>query len=259
MGTSDATALARAATSALWVLAAIAIQPARAAGPPGGPLPHPDEMERCYRQIREGQFDAARARLTPIVAHHPDWQRATFFLALTFHEEQRYAEARPLFARALALDPSSPDVPAIRLHHGWALYYLGELDAAQEQMTAFVKLRPDHPDGPFALGLIDFDADAVESASARFRRAIELSQAAKDPRSEGKARARLADVHVRLGDLAAAKHELETAVRLRPDAYEAYFKLSRVLERLGDAEGAAAALAKHHEVRERLRPTAPPM
>jgi len=36
---------------------------------------------------------------------------------------------------------------------------------------------------------------------------------------------------------------------LNPDNYEPYFKLSRVLQRLGDAEGAKRAREKHDEIR----------
>jgi tetratricopeptide (TPR) repeat protein len=229
-------------------------------GPPGVPraaLPPPGEMERCYRLIQARHFVAARVRLAPIVESHPGWQRAKFLLGLSFHEEGRYAEARPYFERALSLDADSPDVPAIRLHLAWTLYYLGETAGSREQLEALLSKGPAVADAHFALGLLEFDADRVESAAKQFQRAIELAVAVEDPRTEGKARARLADVLVRNGDLERAKTELQAAVRLRPDAYEAYFKLSRVLERLGDHEGAARALEQHHTIREQVRPSLP--
>jgi tetratricopeptide (TPR) repeat protein len=215
-------------------------------------------MERCFRLIEAGQFEAARARLEPIVAAHPRWQRALFLLALAHHEQKRYGEARPLFARALAADPSSADVLAIRLHYAWCLYYLGDAEGARREFESFVAERADYADAHFGLGLIAFDADDVAGATERFETAIRLAQAAGDVRREGKARARLADVLVRTGELTRARTELETAVKLRPDAYEAYFKLSRVLERLGDAEGAARALELHHSVREQVRRSGSP-
>lgn len=214
-------------------------------------------MERCYRLIQAKHYVAARVRLAPIVESHPGWQRATFLLGLSFHEEGRYAEARPFLERGLRLDAASPDVPAIRLHLGWTLYYLGEAAAAREQFDALLAKGPAIADVHFALGLLEFDADRTESAATQFQRAIELAATAGDARAEGKARARLADVLVRHGELERAKTELEAAVRLRPDAYEAYFKLSRVLERLGDHEGAARVLKQHHAIREEVRPSLP--
>ncbi len=215
-------------------------------------------MEQCHRLIESKQYEEARERLTPIVAGHPAWQRAVFLLGLTFHEEQRYAAALPLFARALDLDPLSVDVPAIRLHYAWAAYYLGQTATARAQLLALLEARPRVADAHFALGLLDIDADDVPSATSHLKTAIELAASAKDARTEGKARARLADVLVRQGDLAGARRELEAALRLRPDAYEAYYKLSRVLERLGEPDSAARALEMHHKVREQVRPAGPP-
>jgi Tfp pilus assembly protein PilF len=215
-------------------------------------------MQRCHELIRAGEFDAARARLIPIVTAHPRWQRATFLLGLSYHEEQRYGEARPLFARALALDPASDDTTSIAMFYGWTLYYLGEPDAARRQFETVLARRPEDPESHFALGLIDYDADDLAAATRRLEAAIALAGARADARAEGKARARLADVYVRRGELARARELLEAAVRLRPDAYEAYHKLATVLERLGDAAGAARARARHREVREQVRPSSGP-
>ena len=57
----------------------------------------------------------------------------------------------------------------------------------------------------------------------------------------GRARARLGDLYLRLDDLPAARRELELALELVPDEGDALFTLSRVLQRLGDEEGAADA------------------
>jgi hypothetical protein len=73
----------------------------------------------------------------------------------------------------------------------------------------------------------------------------------------GRAHARLGDLYVRLDDLAQAKRELETALALFPDEVEALFKLSRVLQRLGDPAGAEAARKRFEEARARARPEPP--
>lgn len=211
-------------------------------------------MARCLALIKAHQYEAARGRLQPIVALHPAWARAQFLLALSYHEEQRYELARPLFERALELDPAERTVLPF---YGWCLYYLGDATAAARQFSGYLQHDPDYADAHYALGMIDYDRDDLEPASRHFADTIRLAAAAGDARTEGKARARLADVHVRRGELEQARTELERAVTLRPDAYEAFFKLSRVLERLGDREGAARALAQHDKVREQVRPSAP--
>lgn len=189
--------------------------------------------------------------LIPVVAQHPEWPRANFYLALTYHRENRYEQARDLFKRTLELDPKYDEV---RVFYGWCLYYLGEPVESRKMFESYLEIKPDYPDAIFALGLIDFDDDNIESARARFLRAIELAQKTKDAPTEAKARARLADVYMRTDQLDQAKQELERSIVLNPDNYETYFKLSRVLQRLDDAEGAKKAREMHDQVRERVRP-----
>lgn len=215
------------------------------------PQPPPLELARCVRLIQQGQYDAASLSLTPMVAAFPSCSRAHLLLGLTHHKQRHYNDARPLFARALELDPN--DAP-IRMYYGWCLYYLGESAEARKQFESFLATSPDYTDAHFALGLLDFDADDLDSATRRFAKAIELSQKMRKQADEAKARARLGDVHVRTGRLTEARRELERAVELNPDLYAAYFKLSVVLERLGDPKAAEQARTKHDEVRKRLHP-----
>ena len=63
----------------------------------------------------------------------------------------------------------------------------------------------------------------------------------------------LADVLIRSGDLEHAQTQLTRSIELNPNNYEAYFKLSRVLQRLGDAAGAEQAREMHRQVRQRVR------
>jgi tetratricopeptide (TPR) repeat protein len=223
------------------------------AAAPRGPLPPPGFLDACLELIEQGRFAEARGLLEPVVRDHPGWARAHFFLGLTYHEERRYEAAEELFRRALELDPQYP-TPLV--FHGWSLYYLGRIEQSRAAFEAYLKVQPGYPDAIFALGLIDFDADAVDAAEVRFRETVRLAAERQDRPTEAKARARLADVHLRNGDLEEARKELERSVALNPDNYEPYFKLSRVLQRLGDAEGAERARRKHDELREKRHPPA---
>ncbi len=219
----------------------------------GGAMP---DLMPCLRLIRDKQFEAARAQLVPIAAAHPRWARATFMLGLTYHEEARYEMAKPHFEKAIALDPNDL---AFRPFYGWCLYYLGEGDASRAQFETYLEAKPDYADAHFAIGLIAYEEDDLDEAVTRFNRTIASAVAAKDARTEGKARARLGDVYIRRDELVKAREELLKAVELRPDAYEAYFKLSRVFERLGDRDKAKWARERHKSIYEKLYPTAPPM
>jgi tetratricopeptide (TPR) repeat protein len=214
-------------------------------------------MALCKKLIDAGQVEAARERLLPIVARHPGWARATSLLALTYYRESRFEVAKRLFAQALAADPEEL---AARPLYGWSLYSLGELEAAGEAFAALLERSPDYAPAHYALGLVHLDRDQVEPARERFETTVRLARQQADPALEGRAHARLGDLFVRLDDLAAARRELELAVRLFPDEREALFKLSRVLERLGDAAGAAEMRTRFEEAKARVRPggTRPP-
>lgn len=221
------------------------------AGPPArGPTQ--EETTRCLRLLSAQRFDEARALGKKLVASYPKSSRAHLMLALGYHKDRRYEAAEPWFERAMALDPQDHIVWSF---YGWCLYNLGKTADARRVFEGFLKIQPEHADAHFALGLLDFDADDIVSSEKRFRSAIQYAQKAGGRADEAKARARLADVLVRTDRLDQARQELERAVRLNPDLYGAYFKLSRVLQRLGDAQGAAQARRMHEQVRERVRPT----
>ena len=213
------------------------------------PLPPSDFLPTCLKLIRHRQTARARELLEPVVADHPGWAKARFYLGLTYHREKRYERAAELFKRALELDPLFHPQ---RVYYGWCLYYLGDPDAAREMFESYLEVKPDYPDALFALGLIAFDADEIEPARRHFERVIALAQGRNDAKTEAKARARLADVLIRLDMMKPARVQLDRSIKMNPDNFEVYYKLSRVLERLGEPEATQAARLKHDEVRDRI-------
>jgi tetratricopeptide (TPR) repeat protein len=239
-------------TEPLVDAAALQGEPAAAAaeGPPPAPLPPPGEMARCKELIDAGLYEAARSRLQPIVEQHPGWARATALLALTYYRQNRFEAAKPLFARALAADPEEL---AILPFYGWSLYSLGELEAAEDTFASLLTRMPEYTVTHYALGLIHRERDETAAARERFAATARLAAAQRDPVMEGRARARLGDLHLAKGDLDAAKRELVLAIELFPDEAEAIFALSRVLQRLGDEAGAEEARRKFEEAQARDR------
>ncbi len=215
---------------------------------PAAPLPPPGEMARCKALIDAGLVAAARTRLEPIVADHPGWARATALLALTYYKEGRFEVAAPLFAKALADDPEEI---AARPYYGWSLYSLGRLDEAEAMFRSLVERKPDYTPAHYALGVIHLDRDETDAARKSFETTVRLAAAQADREMEGRAHARLGELFTRLDDLPAARRELERAVDLFPADDDALFKLSRILQRLGDDEGAAAARQRYEAARAR--------
>ncbi|MCI0344167.1 MAG: tetratricopeptide repeat protein, partial [Chloroflexi bacterium] len=222
--------------------------PAADIGSRPAPLPPPGEMARCKALIDAGQYAAARARLEPIVELHPGWARASLLLGLTYYKENRFEAAVPLFAQALEADPEEI---AIRPFYGWSLYSLGDLDGAEQVFESLLEAKPDYTAAHYGLGVIHLDRDEVEPARTRFATTVRLAAGQADPAMEGRARARLGELALRLDDLATARRELELAVELSPDDADALFKLSRVLQRLGEDGAAAQARQRFEEMKAR--------
>ncbi len=214
-------------------------------------MPPPGEMARCKQLIDAGLYQGARARLQPIVEQHPKWARAALLLGLTYYRESRFEAANELFAQALEADPEEL---AVRPLYGWSLYSLGELAEAEKMFESLLKRRPDYTAAHYGLGLIYLDRDQTDAALKRFKTLAQLASKQEDRTMEGRAHGRLGDLYLRLDDLASAKAELELAVELFPDDHDALFTLSRVLQRLGDEEGADEARKRFEEVKARLRP-----
>lgn len=209
------------------------------------------QWRACLQLILGGEYEKARRLAEELVRSYPGSSNAELLLGRTYHEEHRYELAESHFVRAVEFDPTNYRV---RPYYGWCLYNLGKADQARTMFESLLQVKPNHPDPHFALGLLDFDADAFASAEVRFKTAIELAKALPGRRN-GRALVGLADVYVRSGRLEEAKVELERAIKLNPDLYDAYFKLSRVLQRLGNDKGAERARAMYEKVRQRVRPS----
>jgi tetratricopeptide (TPR) repeat protein len=206
----------------------------------------------AFRAIQAGRFEESRravdAYLAAPGAAHPG--QAEFVLGLSYHRQQLYENARTHFARAAEREP---EYVTTFFFYGFALYNMGRLDEAEQALERYRAFAPEDPETVFGLGLVALDRDHVDDAEARFLRAISLAEA-KDAAPSADLRedvaryhARLADVYLRRDDLPRARTALERSVELWPDHFEPWHKLSRVLERMGDAAGAARAREKSAE------------
>jgi tetratricopeptide (TPR) repeat protein len=228
-------------------------------GPDGEVEAAPAELAEALRPvvalIAQQRTPDARAQLDAYLAAHPDDGQAVFLYGLSYHREKRYGLARPHFERAIAL---APDYPMSYYFLGWCCYYLGDLPAARQAFERHLSAEPDQrkeADSIFGLGLIDLEEDRLDDAEQRFRRTIALEQGDQNRAREiSKAHVRLADVYERRDSLEQARDELVLATRLWPQHYAAFFKLSRVLIRLGDTEGAGEAFKQYRYWQARAEP-----
>ena len=236
-----------------------------AATAPSAAPEHPESGESMARQplsrdlaqifalIRDRQSGPARVRLRNWLELHPNDGQACFLFGLTYHREKKYGEARPWFEKAIA---NAPDYAVSHYFLGWTLYWLGELTPARREFETYLHSNPTEHDSHFALGLICLDEDDLAGAERLFNRSIDLLKESKldDKAALSRARARLGEVYERTDRLEDARRELEEAVALYPDHYEALYKLYRVLVRLGQTQRADEVHKQYIATRERVRP-----
>lgn len=213
-----------------------------------------DERLPIVRRMLSGQrYDQAEVAARAVLQSHPRSAEAQFLLALAIHKQKRYAEARTHFEKAIALRQGFTQSDHLFHFLGWCLYYDGDLPGARIAFEEHLRRVPTEADTIFGLGVVAMEEDRIDDAERLFRRAIELQTG--DPRlarDVAKAKVRLADIHVRRDTFDDAVVELEAAVALWPDHYEAWLKLARVYARLGREADAENARAKSDEAMKRV-------
>ena len=235
--------------------------PAAAADPPE-PAPPARETETLRRElaeyfalIREDRSGPARVRIRKHLNLHPDDGQAHFLFGLSYHREKQYAEAEPYFADGRRL---APNFPPVHYFSGWCAYYRGALDEARPHFERYLALEPEVSDAWFALGLIAYDEDRPADAEAAFAHALDAVRD-DDPqrgRQRSKIHARWAELVIDEGDLPRARTMLESSVAEFPDQYDAWFRLARLLDRLGEPDAADAARRSGQDAQTRVQGTA---
>lgn len=216
------------------------------------PTPLDPQLVPVFQAIRQRQTGPARAHLEQHLQQHPEDGQASFLLGLAYHQEHRYALARPHYERAME---KAPGYHATYYFHAWALYYLGEPDLARAAFEHHLSYQPDEGDSHFGIGLIDLEEGRIDEAERRFNRSIELQreQSHRGP-ERSKAHARLADIYMQRGEIERARDALILSTQLDPNNYGAFYKLFRAHTRLGETEAAERAHDVYVATRRRLHP-----
>lgn len=192
-----------------------------------------------------------------------------------------YEEAKPLFERALLLDPTAEpafygiarsveglgDYPgakryydeSVRLDPGyWRVYigygrYLergGDFEGAIEKYQQVILLAPDNQEGYTNLGAAYFDNDEWDEAAQAWQKAVQV-----DP--DPYAHMNIGTVEYYLGNYDKAVEHFRTGIYEWPEFYPLWGKLGAALERLGQSEESQASFqnaADYAEAAVRINP-----
>jgi tetratricopeptide (TPR) repeat protein len=108
-----------------------------------------NQRQTAFALEQQGDIVGAEAAWRAVVKVHPANAEAYAHLGLLEARYEHYAEAVPLYRKALALDPA---MPGLRLNFGLSLFKSGALKEAIEIFTPLLKSQP--PSSPEALRLI---------------------------------------------------------------------------------------------------------
>lgn len=189
------------------------------------------------------EYDKAERHLCDVIAGGHRYPDIHNMMGVIHHDRGRLDAARESFKRALEINPSYTEA-ALNL----AVTYndLGQYEQAQQVYRSAIHRdsRGQHEVDPFAKGKIAnlhaevahayLEVDMTNEAVQEYRNAIRLCPHFAD------LRVKLAEVHRQSNDLAAARKELDEAIRARPDYGPARVALGVLMLISGKSDEAVA-------------------
>ena len=170
---------------------------------------------------RNGDYRTEVSIWADAVAKRPQNARACNNLGSALAKEGRSGEAKPLFLRALELNPTYPEA---QNNLGGALYNQGRMEEARAHFAEAVRLKPDYAAARLNLGLALHNRGFLDQAIVQYREAIRLNAA------DAEAHNHLGAALLSRGRPQEAIVHLREALHLRPGYIEAQRNLEIALD-----------------------------
>jgi tetratricopeptide (TPR) repeat protein len=195
-------------------------------------------LGELYRRV--GALGPAIAVLQDLVRREPGWPEAGYQLA-ECHGEHNQPDRRLAVLEQVVR--CAPDVSRYQAALGSAYLYYGRLEDAGRCYRRALQQAPADPDFHYAWGraLVEQGDDAALAEAGR-----ELARAASTRPGHADTHMALGQLALRHGDLAQARSELETAIRLGHFEDRTLLLLGQTLLRLGDQREGDRMLAAYH-------------
>jgi len=217
-------------------------------------------MARLRNALRSRNGRLAQQLAQQELATDPDNPEALLISSQLLYQSAAMTAARPGFERILELGPTFEGCQRVFYLYGSCLLRLGEPKAAREAFEGHLRLDPEHGETHYSLGELILQDGDPEASLPHFERALELFQTSR--RKQGpfltmdlaRVHASIAAAHLQAGDLKAARQSIERSLELNPNHPQSHYTLSRILTRLGDMDGARAALAEFQRLNQATAP-----
>lgn len=213
--------------------------------------------------FRQEKYQAAREAFAASLEQDPDRADTNYNMALTLQRLERHGEALEYAVKAIqekgtepayyftlgeiceGLDRLDTAVEAYenaikldprylkpRINVGKIYDEQGRSDKALENLIAAYRMAPDSLEVNNNLGNAYLHAELYEDSITHYRKALQLNQ--KDPLLLYN----LSIAYIETDNLSAAKENLDKLIKIKPDFWDAYYRLGNILYTEGDKESA---------------------
>lgn len=167
------------------------------------------EFQKGNDRRKKGDLKGAIAHYVKALGIDPQFYPALNNLGIAYERLGDRIQAEQVLLRALAINPDDGE-SYVNLGH--VLYEEGRYAEARARLEEGVKRSTSSASGRFFLGSTDFKLGDLGPAESNLKQACAL-----DPNGMSAAHLQLANLYLRLHNLAAAERELEDYLRAKPD------------------------------------------
>lgn len=205
------------------------------------------------RSIAEGRYADAATALRQAVALRPRHADSWFNLGYVLRQSRAYPEALDAYAEALRQSVTAPE--AAHVNRAAILSeYMECNQEAEAELRAAIAANPKFLPAWLNLGGLMEDVGKADAAADAYRQALRIAP------GNGRARARLAAIHIHKGDTSVAIGDLEQRLQIGADSHddvgELLFGLGNALDAAGRYRDAFAAIAQANRLNAAMRPAA---
>ncbi len=199
----------------------------------------PDRLEQANQMISEGRISEAVTLLTSYKQDRPLDAHGYFLTGLAYFQTQNWVRAAFELKEAVSLAPENPEYAILYAN---VLTHLGQNEAAVESLAV---LQHDEQIEKLTTAWAWVMSDTLYRAGSNDGALKVLDHLARRNPEDPRVDLNRGQVYYVKGDHESARKSIETCLSKQPENNPgAYYELGRILEQLGDSEGAKEAYTR---------------
>ncbi len=200
----------------------------------------PKKIGSIGKLIKAGKAQQAQRVAKAIIAKNPKDFEAHYWLGEAYMADNKSELAFMEFknvAQHAVFDGRIPEVPFRKQLSKLYLKYNQPEDALKEYLL-LTKMEPKNPENFFQAGQLYEQTNQMAPALGFYQNAVQMDK------RNAKAHAAISNIYVHMKQFNEAKKEIDTAIKLSPDAPSNYYYLGKILKETNDYPGAVKAFER---------------